>query len=252
MQKFRNCVLSIAGFDPSSGAGILSDIKTFENNNIYGLGICTALTIQNDIAFQSVEWVSLSTIQKQIDILFERFTIDWVKIGLIENMNVLSVIINYLYKKNNTIKIIWDPILMASAGFNFHSSILQSDIIEICKKIYLLTPNYEEIKAFSPDQIQTEAAKNLSEYCGVLLKGGHRTDDKKGTDMLFFNNETIEFKGEFNTLYKKHGSGCVLSSSILSFLAKGNSLQDSCNEAKKYTSNFLKSNPSLLGYHHNE
>ncbi len=251
MQKFTNCALSIAGFDPSSGAGILSDIKTLENNNVYGFGICTAVTIQNDIHFQSVEWISFKTIQNQIDILFERFSIKWIKIGLIENASILIDLVNYLHKKNKEVKIIWDPILKASAGFQFHETIAQSHLIDICKKIYLLTPNYEEIKMLLPDQSETTAAQTLSKYCGVLLKGGHRTDHKKGTDIVFTANQTYEFEGKYNSSYKKHGSGCVLSSALLAELSKGSTLHDACLHAKTYTLAFLKSNNTLLGYHNN-
>ena len=251
MQKFRSYVLSIAGFDPSSGAGILSDIKTFEINNAYGLGICSALTIQNDIHFQSVEWVSFNIIKKQIDILFERFSINWVKIGLIESSGTLLKIINYLIEKNSKIKIIWDPILKASAGYNFHNSISHIDLLEICKKTYLLTPNYEEIKMLLPKLPEMEAAQLLSQYCAVLVKGGHRTDNKKGVDILFFNNKIYEFEGEYNSSYKKHGSGCVLSSAILAKLSTLCTLIEACSHAKKYTLEFLKSNDSLLGYHNN-
>jgi hydroxymethylpyrimidine/phosphomethylpyrimidine kinase len=121
----------------------------------------------------------------------------------------------------------------------------------LCKKIVLLTPNYEEIKTLLPVYSEMEAAKMLSQYCAVLVKGGHRKDDKKGTDVLFLDNETCEFKGEFNEAYKKHGSGCVFSSAILSNLAQGYPLSEACFQAKNYIVKFLKSNHSLLGYHSN-
>lgn len=249
MQKFRHYVISIAGFDPSAGAGILSDIKTFENNHVYGLGICSALTIQNDIHFNSVEWIALDTLQKQIDILFERYSIEWVKIGLIENFEILNQVVNYLHSKNNQVKIIWDPILKASAGFQFHTHFNQSSLINLCKKIYLIIPNYEEIKTLFPEESEINAAMALSQHCAVYLKGGHRNDDKKSTDCLFIKDETFEFKGVYAKEFSKHGSGCVLSSALLANLAKGCTLPEACELAKKYIQKFLESNHSLLGYH---
>src|SRR4029078_291387 len=92
----RPNVLSIAGFDPSGGAGILSDIKTFEANKTTGLGVCSALTFQNDIEFDSVQWISLADIKKQIGMLNARFKIDWVKIGLIESPEIMDDLSSYL------------------------------------------------------------------------------------------------------------------------------------------------------------
>jgi hydroxymethylpyrimidine/phosphomethylpyrimidine kinase len=77
-------ILTIAGHDPSGGAGITSDIKTFEAHGLYGLSVCTAITVQNDIKFESCCWVSTDTILAQIEIVFEQFEINVVKIGIIE------------------------------------------------------------------------------------------------------------------------------------------------------------------------
>jgi hydroxymethylpyrimidine/phosphomethylpyrimidine kinase len=251
MPQSRDYCLSLAGFDPSSAAGLTSDIKTFENNGVYGLGVCSALTIQNDVKFQSVQWIPFEYIQKQFDILYERFHFQWVKIGLIENFDVLSAIISYLISKNNSIKIIWDPIIKASSGFEFHKQTTENEVIELCKKIHLITPNYEEIKFLFQTNNETESALYISKYCSVLLKGGHRNDEKKATDILFFNDQKFEFQGEYDSNLKKHGSGCVLSSAILSNLARGFSLPEACFNSKSYMNKFLKSNTSLLGYHSN-
>lgn len=81
MPEPRPYALSIAGFDPSGGAGLLADCKTLESNAVYGLGVCTALTVQNDVAFERVQWVSGADILDQARLLFARFTIEYVKIG---------------------------------------------------------------------------------------------------------------------------------------------------------------------------
>src|SRR5580700_49814 len=92
----RPYVLSIAGLDPSAGAGILADIKTFENNGVYGLGVVSALTWQNDVEFEKIEWLDCYKIIQQVGILLRRFDIKYIKIGLVENMNVLHQIIGFL------------------------------------------------------------------------------------------------------------------------------------------------------------
>jgi hydroxymethylpyrimidine/phosphomethylpyrimidine kinase len=248
MEEERPFLLSIAGFDPSGGAGILADIKTFENNKVYGLGVCSALTFQNDQEFEGVKWVEKEEILRQAEVLLKRFPVAWVKIGLIENFDVLQEIVTYLKNHNPDVKIIWDPILRASAGFAFHKDIDTDALHEICSNLLLITPNLEEMSKMIPDKSPEDGARALSQYSAVLLKGGHRSDNK-ATDILFVNGEETRFEHD-KLNASKHGTGCVLSSAILTNLAKGYDLEDACKEGKEYVTDFLKSHNSLLGYHY--
>lgn len=240
-------VLSIAGFDPSAGAGILADIKTFEAHQVYGFGVCSAITFQNEKKFENVEWIEVENIIKQIEVLFKRFKINWVKIGLIENVDVLKKIVEYLVMQNPDVRIIWDPILKASSGFVFHKKIDGDKLIDVYRNLFLITPNMEEIGTLFPGMNEEEAGKYLSRYCALLLKGGHRTDGNP-VDVLFYDHIQESFDSE-RIDNDKHGTGCVLSSSILANLAKGMKLQNACEEAKKYINRFLESNSTLLGDH---
>src|ERR1700740_2722889 len=96
MVSKRLYVLSIAGFDPSGGAGILADIKTFESNKVYGLGVISGNTFQNDTEFKNVDWIPVEKIIGQIEILKKKFSFEYVKIGLMENFASLEVVISYL------------------------------------------------------------------------------------------------------------------------------------------------------------
>jgi len=244
----RPKALSIAGFDPSGGAGILADIKTFESHRVYGLGVCSAITIQNDSEFDEVKWVSTEKIKKQIEVLFKRYKIDFVKIGLVINLNILEEIINNLKEKNPTITIVWDPILKSSSGFEFHKDIDQSKLFKICGMLNLVTPNIEEMVQLVSQQEPEDGANSLSRYCPVLLKGGHREDAP--IDVLFNNGERTEiYNGELKDESDKHGTGCVLSSAIVANLALGENLEQSCRLAKKYITGFIASNDGPLGYH---
>src|ERR1700741_5107534 len=138
MQSIGPYCLSIAGFDPSAGAGILADIKTFEANGVYGFGVCSALTFQNDKEFDGVQWISPKQIIAQITPLQRRFNIEYVKVGLIESLDTLSVLISALKTQHS--KLIWDPILNASAGFTFHNNIGRTQLIDVLESIYLITP----------------------------------------------------------------------------------------------------------------
>lgn len=246
----RPYVLSIAGLDPSAGAGLLADIKTFEQLDVYGLGVCTALTVQNEDSFLKLQWTRLALILEQISILFQKYTINHCKIGIVENWFVLNQITNYLHQKNPAIQIVVDPVLRATTGFNFHKKTTLVELEHWLKNIYLLTPNQPELAALTGQQKLTDAAKTLAKYTNVLAKGGH-SSSQKGVDYLYNTN------GEITTLYpnqqldcsEKHGSGCVLSSAIAAQLAKGASLEQACEQAKIYISNFLSSTKGLLGYH---
>ena len=246
----RPLALTIAGFDPSGGAGLLSDIKTFEANQVYGLGVCTALTVQHENRFNSVQWVDIELIIKQAKLLFEKYSIEYVKIGLIKSLDDLSIIITTLLAWNPDVIIIWDPILKASAGFNFHDEINANTLKTILKQIYVITPNLPEANLLVSDSINTEQkALILAENCAVFLKGGHGDLDES-KDLLFYQNKRVEYLAERISHGEKHGSGCVLSSAIIANLAKGFPLEKACREAKKYITAFLGSNDSLLGYHH--
>ncbi|MEM1325181.1 MAG: bifunctional hydroxymethylpyrimidine kinase/phosphomethylpyrimidine kinase [Bacteroidota bacterium] len=243
----RPYVLTIAGHDPSGGAGLTADVKTFEQFQAYGLSVCTALTVQTDERFEQVEWVASDLIIRQSQILLSRFPIEVVKIGLVESWGTLEQILEMLKDQ----KIILDPILSTSTGFDFHSESSQITFQRILPQLTLLTPNREEILQLAPTiSTPEEAAQQLSQHCLILLKGGHNEEDL-GKDELWKNGKCVAvFEAQQIAKIGKHGSGCVLSASIAAALAKGQSLIEACRSAKQYTEAFLNSNGTLLGYHH--
>lgn len=230
--------ISIAGFDPSAGAGVLSDIKTFEQHIVQGFGVNTALTYQNDCEFDGLDWCSEKQIVQQIEVLQRRFQIDYAKIGLIENLAVLKAIIAQ-FKKQDT-QIIWDPILKASAGFEFHSELEKSDLVSVLEECYLVTPNKDEFEYLN-------TICDLKKYCSVLLKGGH-ANGLESIDILYTNGIETPFSNERLNI-SKHGSGCVLSAAITANLCKGINLEKAIKNAKHYTTQYLMSSATLLGQH---
>ncbi|HBX52267.1 MAG: hypothetical protein A2275_15405 [Bacteroidetes bacterium RIFOXYA12_FULL_35_11] len=244
----RPYVLSIAGFDPCGGAGVLADIKTFESFKTIGLGVSTCITYQHEDVFEGVDWLTSDQIIKQAEILFSRYKIDFVKIGLIKDFDTLEFVCSYLLKQNPAIKIIWDPILKASAGFDFHKDISAKRLMEICGKLFLITPNLNEIMAIFPGKKNDEGAGELSKSCNVLLKGGH-SSERKGYDMLFHKNKIQTFRPKLVTNIEKHGSGCVLSAAILAGLAREKHLPRAVMDARDYIYKFLISSNTKLGLH---
>ena len=246
-QQIKPFALSIAGFDPSAGAGILADIKTFENNGVYGFGVVTALTWQNDVEFERVEWLDLNKIISQIEVLLRRFDIHYIKIGLMESMDVLEKIVSYLKDKINSPVIVFDPILKASAGFEFYNSEPEK-FINIVKDLYCITPNIPEAnRLFGTDNLEYKL-EQLSETVNIYLKGGH-SDGSTSTDLLYTSDHTYAFSNDRLPKGEKHGSGCVLSAALIARLALGKELPEAAECANNYTYNFLASNETLLGYH---
>jgi len=245
----RPYVMSIAGFDPTAGAGVLADIKCFEQHEVYGFGICTALTVQTDSDFLKNEWLSATQIIEQIAPLLSRFKVTAVKIGLIKGIAVLLEVIAYLKQHQPDIIIVMDPVLKASAGYEFHDwEDGFKQLLPVLKQIDLITPNYPEMTALGGKDEAFTTAKAWSSYCPVLLKGGHM-ENHRGTDFLFVMGGIHELKPKVDHVYQKHGSGCVLSASIIASMAHGNDLLAACKIAKRDTEQFLNSNETLLGYH---
>lgn len=246
--KKHQYILSVAGFDPSSGAGITSDIKTFEAHGLYGLSVCTAVTVQNDIQFTECKWIEADFILKQISLLFERFEIPTVKIGIVQSWKVLKQIVFLLKELNPSITIVLDPIIKASAGYGFHTKESQDELDDIWRLCSVITPNYDEIQQLYPEKSVEKTVQHISQLTNVYLKGGHRPD-KKGFDELFTNQEVFEIPPIADSIFEKHGSGCVLSSTLALYLAKGETLVNASIKTKTYVEDFLNSNKSLLGTH---
>ncbi|MBB6333190.1 hydroxymethylpyrimidine/phosphomethylpyrimidine kinase [Chryseobacterium sediminis] len=241
----RPYVISIAGFDPSGGAGLLSDSKTFEQLKVMGLGVCTALTLQTASKCLKLEWRPLDEVIEAIQVLMENYPISAVKIGIVKDAEFLGEIIKTVKMNNPEAKIVWDPVLKSTSEFTFFDLETLSQLKTAVNKLSLITPNYNEYNVLKEHHLLPDTNK-----CSLLIKGGHR-EDHLGTDVLVENEkETLLLPGSYHAEYfPKHGSGCVLSSAITAELARGESMETACRNGKLYIEKFLKSNPSLLGTH---
>jgi hydroxymethylpyrimidine/phosphomethylpyrimidine kinase len=244
----RPYVMTIAGFDPSGGAGLLADCKTFEKCDVQGFGICSGITYQNDLQFVSVDWLTVEQIKKQIEILFKRFDSNWVKIGIIESFDMLENVIDFIKSFNIKTNIIWDPILVSSSGFAFHEKLDSEKIKDLASKIFLITPNLKEAKELMNESSPEKGAEKLSRFCKVYLKGGHG-EGNFSQDILFESGKQTVYSASREGCFPKHGSGCIFSAALTAQLANGKNIYPACEEAKKYVTNYLKSSNGLLGIH---
>lgn len=244
----RPFVISVAGFDPSGGAGLLSDAKTFEQVGVQGLGVCSAITVQTAELFERVHWVATTIIKEQLALLLQQYPVRFLKVGIVESFEVLHELLMYLERSFPHVKVIWDPVIKSTTGFAFHAAIDKTSFLECCRHIYLITPNADEAKELMNETDAVTAAMQLQLLTNVLLKSCKLQDGSIG-DLLLAYGERHELRASLLNGYAKHGSGCVLSSAITANLALDNDLYQSCRLAKAYTLAYLKSSPGLLGIH---
>jgi hydroxymethylpyrimidine/phosphomethylpyrimidine kinase len=239
-------ILSIAGLDPTAGAGILADVKTFTATGSYGFAVATCLTAQTEETCEHVQWFSVKEITTQLKPLLEHYPIGVTKLGAMKDTAMIDALIDYVLSIKPDMKFVLDPILSTSSGKEFMK--LSGDIKTLLAKVYLLTPNYPEIQMLAENHNALEAAMVLSMHTNVYLKGGHSNEEAL-VDRLFVEGAMTEFPKVRNAIAKKHGSGCVLSSTIASYLAQGNTLAEASEKASQYMCGFFGSSETKLGIH---
>ena len=172
--KQRPNILSIAGFDPTSGAGLTADIKTIEALKCYGLSICTANTIQTDQQFVACHWTDSEIVRTQLKTVVNRFEITVVKIGIIQSWELLQELLLILKDLSPKVKVIWDPVLSASTGFKFYSESKpeskRETIIQVLKSVYMITPNYLELQGIFPELSREASRELIVTHTNLLLK----------------------------------------------------------------------------------
>lgn len=244
-------ILTIAGSDPSGGAGIQADIKTITVHGMYACSVITSLTAQNTTGVYGIHNVPPEFVAAQMDCVFTDIYPDAVKIGMVSEEPILAQIIAGLqqYRPQN---LVIDPVMISTSGRRLLSepafSLLKEELLPLGT---LITPNLPEAQALTGLAIRTpedmeKAARLLFSATGtaVLIKGGHLPDD--ATDLLYDGAQTTLFPSARIHNPNTHGTGCTLSSAIACRLAEGKSLPQSIKEAKTYLTGALNT-PLDLG-----
>lgn len=248
----RPVVLTIAGSDPSGGAGIQADLKTMTVHGVYGMSVITALTVQNTLGVKEVIPVDDKIVEEQLHAVMEDIPPAVVKIGMVVNQEIIEVITEVLCKYQ-TKQVILDPVLVSSSG----RPLLDTNAVQILKKellplCTLVTPNIPELTELTGCVADTReerirAAEELFRQCGaaVLVKGGHASAD---ADDILWTGEAqgaTVFEGKRIMASNTHGTGCTLSSAIASNLANGMSLTEAVRMAKWYLREAMSSGLDL-------
>ncbi|MEX0911178.1 MAG: bifunctional hydroxymethylpyrimidine kinase/phosphomethylpyrimidine kinase [Nitrosopumilaceae archaeon] len=242
-------ILSIAGSDPSSGAGIQGDLKTYSTLGAYGLTVVTAITSQNTSKFSNVEEVSASMIKDQLESVFSDFKIDVIKIGMVYSSSAIQAVYSKL--KGKKIPIVLDPVFESTTG----GILLQKDALSDFKRMlvplaFVITPNIMEAERLSGIRIRTrndakQAATKIRQMGAknIVIKGGHLNGNTV-TDYVLEGSRFYTISGK-RIQHTYHGGGCSFSASLAVSLAKGRTLRDSVKFAKEFTVESIKNSQKV-------
>ena len=241
--------LTIAGSDPTGGAGFQADLRTFHAMGVYGLSIPAVLTAQNTEGVNCVHELAADFISEQMDVLLRDIKPDAVKTGMLYTSDAVDVIARKVrqYSLGN---LVIDPVTVSSTGVRLIEEkgldIIKNGLFPLAK---VITPNIYEAGVFTGRDIEgaedmKEAAVKLKEFGPetVIITGGHLED--KAMDMLFDGKEFVSIENE-RLAGEFHGTGCVFSASITAGLALGYSVREAFVKAKDFTYNAMKCGVSL-------
>lgn len=239
-------ILSIAGSDPSGGAGAQGDIKTFSALGCYGMAVLTALTAQNTLGVQGVQTIPPDFVAAQIESIFSDIKVDAVKIGMIGAVETVAVLAAQL-RRFRAKNVVLDPVLVASGGHSLGGDQLVGPIREkLFPLVRLVTPNLMESALLADDRMP-EGPGDMRSIAlklhamgahAVLVKGGHLPDGA-AYDLLYDGAEFTEFSAPRISTRNTHGTGCALSSAIAARLGQGASLKQAVADAKAWLSGAL-------------
>jgi hydroxymethylpyrimidine/phosphomethylpyrimidine kinase len=239
-------VLSIAGSDPSGGAGIQADLKTFAALGVYGMAAITALTAQNTVAVTGVHEVPPEFVAAQIDAVFADIVPDAVKAGMLSSAAIIHVVAEKA-RGFGFRNLVVDPVMVAKSG----DRLLREDAVralrdELIPLAYVVTPNLPEAAAITGRPVETldnmrEAARAIHSLGArnVVVKGGHLPGDVV-TDLLFDGERFHEFTGPRIATKNTHGTGCTFASAIACYLAKSVPIAEAVRQAKAYLTGALE------------
>ena len=259
--RVRPIALTIAGFDPSSGAGVTADLKSFSAFGIYGVACISAMTVQSTLGVRSVEPLSAILVRQTLQCLADDVGLSGIKIGMLGSSAVASEVASFLRAQSGSIardRIVLDPVLRSSSG----ASLLDLDGVRVLREALLpqvgwITPNTDELAILTgadltvPGQLRQEqipaASARLQEIAAhqghgslnVLVTGGHL--DRPDDFLLTAAGEQNWLPGEKVLTNATHGTGCAFSSALLCGLISGLGSVEAAAGAKAYVTEALRS-----------
>ncbi len=237
-------VLSIAGFDPAGGAGVLADIKTLAANDCYGVAVVTATTVQNSRAAERLFPLPAKLVREQLDFLTADIAPRAVKIGILANAELTAMVVDFLQHLAG-VPVVLDPVLAATSGLPMLEpeaiALVTERLLPLCT---VITPNRNEaarlsgLAADTPPQMEAAArALHQRGAANVVVTGG---DLDKPSDLFFDGQQAVLLGGDRVRTSNTHGTGCTFSAALAANLALGKQVSDAVVQAKAYVTAALK------------
>ncbi|GMA20874.1 bifunctional hydroxymethylpyrimidine kinase/phosphomethylpyrimidine kinase [Arsenicicoccus piscis] len=255
--------LSIAGSDPSGGAGIQADLKTFSALGVYGMCAITALTAQNTRGVTGVHVPPAAFLRDQLDALAADVRIDAIKIGMLADAEVVTVVSDWLDEflaaRTGFDAVVLDPVMVATSGDRLLDEAAVAAVRELVPRASIITPNLPEAAvlldagpATSIDEMRSQATGLVAAGARrVLLKGGHRTEDRAATDVLADGSAVHEITGRHVDTEHTHGTGCTLSSALAALRPQRAGWLETVQDAKAWLTGALEAADVLqVGHGH--
>lgn len=233
------CSLTIAGTDPTGGAGVQADLKTFQELQSYGMSVITSVVAQNTTGVQGIHHIPLQMIHDQLKSVFSDMPVHALKTGMIANIDMMEIIEAHI--ANKKIPYVIDPVMVATSG----DALISEDARDYLRKYLLphctvVTPNLPEaafltgMEIDSLDAMQTAAKKIVHDYGAgaALVKGGHLVGD--AIDFLYDGKNMHEFFAHRIDTVNTHGTGCTYSAAITAYLSHGLSLFEAVEKGKQF------------------
>ena len=246
-------VLTIAGSDPSGGAGLQGDLKTFAAFHVHGCAVPTALTVQNSLGVHELFAVPADFVVRQLDVLLDDVEVHAVKIGMLGDAAIVAGVCDVL-RRRRLPNVVLDPVLTASAGGALLDEAgLAAMRRELLPLVTVVTPNASEAGALlgvRAPTTESDAASAAQALCAqgvraALVTGGHLSTTTECVDVLCEGGRTHRFRSARVNGGGAHGTGCALSSAIAALLARGYLLAEACGAAQTFVAEAVDARAQL-------
>ena len=242
--------LTIAGFDPSGGAGVAADIRTFTAFGCFGCAAVTSLTFQNTTGVFGAAHQTAQTVRAQVLPVVEDFKVGCAKTGMLPTREVISEVAR-LFRETALPAPVVDTVVRSTSGYDLiDEAALAALVAELMPLARVVTPNLPEAERITKLQIRDEegmrrAARAMREMGAraVVVKGGHLTGD--ALDLLDDNGRVTLFRGERIETTSTHGTGCTLAAAIAACLGQGMTLEDAVSTAKRFVADRIRNAPPI-------
>ena len=235
-------VLTIAGSDPCGGAGIQVDLKVFHSLRVHGLSVITAVTVQNTLSVKEIFPVPPDIVQSQLEVLLKDINVQVVKTGMLYSREISLVVADTLSQYHKPL-LVMDPVNISSSGKNLTGAGNIKEVVEpLLPLTTIITPNRREAEALTGININTR--EDMERAAAVLTEMGVRCivitgGEEDATDLCYIDGRLLVLPGR-QIPGRFHGTGCVFSAALSSYIARGGGIEDALIMAKEFTTKAIE------------